>query len=83
MESHELVSMTLEYRKECKWDNVLDSLTSVLREGTDGWADSGEVECQHLLRLKDGADIMKGRTKWRPKRAYGYGSLDQLPAESA
>ncbi|KAK1398856.1 Acyl-[acyl-carrier-protein] hydrolase [Heracleum sosnowskyi] len=77
VESHELASMTLEYRKECKWDNVLDSLTCVLREGTDGWASYGEVECQHLLRLKDGAQIMKGRTKWRPKRA------PQLPAESA
>ncbi|WOH01575.1 hypothetical protein DCAR_0520959 [Daucus carota subsp. sativus] len=70
MKSHELESMTLEYKKECKWDNVLDSLTSVLQEGMDGFASCGEVECQHLLRLKDGADIMKGRTKWRPKRAY-------------
>lgn len=83
VESHELASMTLEYKKECKWDNVLDSLTSVSRDGTDGLANFGQVECQHLLRLKDGADIMKGRTKWRPKRAQGYGSLAQLPAESA
>ncbi|XP_074365236.1 palmitoyl-acyl carrier protein thioesterase, chloroplastic-like [Apium graveolens] len=86
VESHELASMTLEYKKECKWDNVLDSLLtcSILRQGTDGWADYGEVECQHLLRLKDGADIIKGRTMWRPKpTAYGYGSSGQLPAETA
>lgn len=80
MESHELASMTLEYRRECMRDSVLDSLTTVLGKGIGDLANFGQVECQHLLRLKDGADIVKGRTEWRPKRSYGIGSLGQLPA---
>lgn len=82
VESHELASMTLEYRRECMRDSVLDSLTSVLGSGLGDLATFGQVECQHLLRLKDGAEIVKGRTEWRPKRSYGIGSFDQLPAES-
>lgn len=82
VESHELASMTLEYRRECMRDSVLDSLTSVLGKGLEDLATFGQVECQHLLRLKDGAEIVKGRTEWRPKRAYGIGSFGQLPAES-
>lgn len=83
VESHELASMTLEYRRECTRDSVLDSLTSVIGNGLGDLATFGQVECQHLLRLKDGAEIVKGRTEWRPKRSYGVKSFDQLPAESA
>lgn len=82
MESHELASMTLEYRKECNRDSVLDSLTSILNKGQGDLADHGHVECQHSLRLNDGAEIMKGRTEWRPKRGHGV-SFDQFPSESA
>ncbi|KAK1394309.1 Acyl-[acyl-carrier-protein] hydrolase [Heracleum sosnowskyi] len=82
VESHELASMTLEYRRECMGDSVLDSLTSVIGNGLGDLATFGQVECQHLIRLKDGAEIVKGRTEWRPKRAYGIGSFGQLPEES-
>ncbi|KAL8149261.1 hypothetical protein AgCh_006314 [Apium graveolens] len=82
VESHELASLTLEYRRECMRDSVLDSVTSVIGNGLGDLATFGQVECQHLLRLKDGAEIVKGRTEWRPKRAYGIGSFGQLPAES-
>ncbi|WOG92605.1 hypothetical protein DCAR_0311878 [Daucus carota subsp. sativus] len=82
VESHELASMTLEYRRECTRDSVLDSLTSVIGNGLGDLATFGQVECQHLLRLKDGAEIVKGRTEWRPKRSYRIGSFGQLPAES-
>lgn len=75
--------MTLEYRKECNRDSVLDSLTSVLGNEPNDLEDSGQVECQHSLRLKDGAEIMKGRTEWRPKRPQGHRSFGQFPAESA
>lgn len=64
-------------------DSVLDSLTSVLGEGIGDLASFGKVECQHLLRLENGAEIVKARTEWRPKRANGTWTLGQLPAESA
>ncbi|EPS63635.1 hypothetical protein M569_11148, partial [Genlisea aurea] len=60
MENHELAELTLEYRRECMKDSVVQSLTSVVR-GDD------QVECRHLLRLEQGGDIVKGRTGWRPK----------------
>lgn len=83
VENHELASMTLEYRRECMRDSVLDSLTSVLGNEIGDLANYGKVECQHLLRLHDGAEIVKGRTEWRPKRARRIGNFGQLPAESA
>ncbi|PKA63436.1 Palmitoyl-acyl carrier protein thioesterase, chloroplastic [Apostasia shenzhenica] len=67
MESHELAGMTLEYRRECGRDSVLQSLTSVssdCAESSDGFAG---IECEHLLQLECGDEIVRGRTKWRPK----------------
>ncbi|KAG5559406.1 hypothetical protein RHGRI_009068 [Rhododendron griersonianum] len=83
VESHELCGMTLEYRRECGRDSVLQSLTAASGGGVTGLADSGYMECRHLLRLEGGAEIVKGRTEWRPKHAGSLGSLSQLPAESA
>ncbi|KAJ6810554.1 palmitoyl-acyl carrier protein thioesterase, chloroplastic-like [Iris pallida] len=67
LESHELASMTLEYRRECGRDSVLQSLTSVSNDCTDGSAEL-PIECQHLLRLEGGPEIVKGQTEWRPKK---------------
>lgn len=80
MESHELCSMTLEYRRECGRDSVLQSLTAVSGEGYLG--NMGEIECQHLLQLEEGSEIVRGRTQWRPKNAKSFGKMDQVPAPS-
>ncbi|OMO57990.1 Acyl-ACP thioesterase [Corchorus olitorius] len=83
LESHELSSMTLEYRRECGRDSVLQSLTAVSDSGVGDLVNLGEVECQHLLRLEEGAEIVRGRTEWRPKHAKSFGDVGQIPAESA
>ncbi|KAE9466205.1 hypothetical protein C3L33_01886, partial [Rhododendron williamsianum] len=83
LESHELSGITLEYRRECRRGSVVQSLTAVSGGSVGGLVDSGHVECQHLLRLEDGGDIVKARTEWRPKFANSFGSLVQLPAASA
>lgn len=85
LESHELFSMTLEYRKECGKDSVLKSLTSVSGDATGGgsFLDTSEVECEHMLRLESGSEIVRGRTEWRPKHANNIGNMGQIPAESA
>ncbi|KAK4391661.1 Palmitoyl-acyl carrier protein thioesterase, chloroplastic [Sesamum angolense] len=83
LETHELAGMTLEYRRECMRDSVLQSLTAVVDKGVGDLANSGFVECQHLLRLEGGGEIVKGRTQWRPKYADRIGSWGELPAESA
>lgn len=67
LETHELAGMTLEYRRECMKDSVLQSLSTVLENCAPDSTNPGLIECQHLLRLESGGDIVKGRTKWRPK----------------
>ncbi|XP_016471612.1 palmitoyl-acyl carrier protein thioesterase, chloroplastic isoform X1 [Nicotiana tabacum] len=69
LEGYELVRMTLEYRRECRRDSVLQSLTSVLQNAVGNLANSSNVECQHLLRLESGEDVVKGWTEWRPRFA--------------
>ncbi|XP_020269658.1 palmitoyl-acyl carrier protein thioesterase, chloroplastic-like isoform X2 [Asparagus officinalis] len=66
LESHELASMSLEYRRECGRDDVLNSLTSVSTNCKNGTPET-KVECDHLLRLQCGAEIVRGHTEWRPK----------------
>ncbi|KAK9947654.1 hypothetical protein M0R45_003268 [Rubus argutus] len=83
LESHELSSMTLEYRRECGRDSVLQSLTAVSGDEIGLLASNGNVECQHLLRLEGGSEIVRGRTQWRPKNANNLSMLGGLPAESA
>lgn len=75
--------MTLEYRRECSKDNVLQSLARISGAHVGGLQDSGHVECQHVLRLEEGgAEVLRARTKWRPKHAKGFGSLSQVWPES-
>ncbi|KAF8400738.1 hypothetical protein HHK36_014038 [Tetracentron sinense] len=74
LESHELFGMTLEYRRECGKDSVLQSLSTVSGDVTGDPLDACRVECQHLLRLEAGSEIVRGRTEWRPKYANNIGS---------
>ncbi|KAJ8755836.1 hypothetical protein K2173_024381 [Erythroxylum novogranatense] len=64
MEHHELSAMTLEYRKECDGESVLQSMSRVARNDTIA---KDMVELDHLLHLEKGSVIMKGRTLWRLK----------------
>ena len=73
--------MTLEYRRECGRDSVLQSLTAVSTEYTDGSPET-EVECDHLLRLECGAEIVRAHTQWRPKSAQGLDNVGPMPAAS-
>ncbi|XP_050206464.1 oleoyl-acyl carrier protein thioesterase 1, chloroplastic-like [Mercurialis annua] len=83
IDTHELQTITLDYRRECQQDDVVDSLTSVEpsedskgfteHQGTNGSATRAAhaEDCRnfsHLLRLsKDGLEINRGRTEWRKK----------------
>ncbi|XP_068338560.1 palmitoyl-acyl carrier protein thioesterase, chloroplastic-like [Pyrus communis] len=83
LESHELSSLTLEYRRECGRDSVLQSLTAVSGADIGNLGSNGGVECQHMLRLEEGAEIVRGRTEWKPKYANNLGIVGHLPGESA
>ncbi|KAJ4958029.1 hypothetical protein NE237_025140 [Protea cynaroides] len=60
LENHELSAFTVEYRKECAMDDVVQSLTSFCHETID--------QCFHLLRSEGGFVVARGRTNWRPKQ---------------
>ncbi|KAJ3691939.1 hypothetical protein LUZ60_012289 [Juncus effusus] len=64
LEKHELAEMTLEYRRECNKDSVVQSLTTVY---TDGPQDSEFIHCDHKLSLESGPTIVMAHTTWRPK----------------
>ncbi|KAL6654298.1 hypothetical protein ACP70R_007763 [Stipagrostis hirtigluma subsp. patula] len=74
LEKHELASMTLDYRKECDRDSVLQSLTTVVGDcTTDVKQEAAAIQCDHLLQLESGADIVKSHTEWRPKQGVRSG----------
>ncbi|GAA0143978.1 esterase [Lithospermum erythrorhizon] len=73
LQDYSLTSMTLEYRRECRLSNVLDSLTSIkpkmdgesMNHSTTGMEG---LECTHLLRMQaDNAEIIRARSIWKSK----------------
>ncbi|PWA57469.1 oleoyl-acyl carrier protein thioesterase [Artemisia annua] len=80
IDTHELQSITLDYRRECQHDDVVDSLTSseslvTKLEGSNGSASSPKEENDmsqflHILRSSgDGLELNRARTEWRKKPA--------------
>ncbi|KAK3043221.1 hypothetical protein RJ639_002464 [Escallonia herrerae] len=66
LEKYNLTSMTLEYRRECRQSNMLDSLTSMKNS-----VKHEDLECTHLLRMQaDKAEIVRARSVWQAKRSY-------------
>ncbi|KAG7543241.1 HotDog domain superfamily [Arabidopsis thaliana x Arabidopsis arenosa] len=81
IDTHELKVITLDYRRECQQDDIVDSLTTsetpneVVSKltGTNGSTTSSKQEHNesqflHILRLSEnGQEINRGRTQWRKK----------------
>ncbi|KAL9239375.1 hypothetical protein vseg_013706 [Gypsophila vaccaria] len=77
LQDYDMTSMTLEYRRECRQANVLESLTSLqtcrkssncLETNDVHHRGSDDIESIHLLRMQDDrAEIVRARTKWQPK----------------
>ena len=65
--------MTLEYRRECRRSNLLESLTTsseTLAEDSNSYNNRRpDLEFTHLLQmLADKAEIVRARTKWHSKQ---------------
>ncbi|KAJ4897559.1 hypothetical protein Rs2_24353 [Raphanus sativus] len=69
VDTHELQVITLDYRRECQQDDVVDSLTtSKSGPATSGTQSHNDSQFLHLLRLSgDGQEINRGTTMWRKK----------------
>ncbi|XP_057514486.1 palmitoyl-acyl carrier protein thioesterase, chloroplastic-like [Actinidia eriantha] len=76
LEDYNLTSMTLEYRRECRQSNVLESLTTMspkMSEDSNSWTDKTrqELESTHLLRMQaDKAEIVRARSVWQSKHKH-------------
>ncbi|KAK9931107.1 hypothetical protein M0R45_018402 [Rubus argutus] len=65
LKNHQVSSIVLEFRKECRMDDMLQSLSSAAR--TLGQSTGNEeIEFDHLLRLEDGSAILRGKSVWKP-----------------
>ncbi|CAO2818175.1 unnamed protein product [Amaranthus hypochondriacus] len=63
LQDYDMTSMTLEYRRECRQSNILESLTSM-----ENTPNCSNIENTHLLRMQDNKqEIVRARTKWLPK----------------
>ncbi|KAL9368615.1 hypothetical protein Peur_039814 [Populus x canadensis] len=68
MERYYLNAMTLEYKKECDMDSVLQSLSKMVGGGnSDSFNANKVIEYDHMLRLENGREILRGRTVWKLK----------------
>lgn len=71
LEEYHLTSITLEYRRECRQSQLLESLTSMMpRDIEQDYANSCEADLgsTHLIRLQeDKAEIVRARAEWRCK----------------
>lgn len=78
--NYALTSMTLEYRRECRQSNLLESLTSStaasLTEDSNNYINRRpDLEYTHLLRmLADKAEIVRARTEWHAKQRHVWRS---------
>ncbi|OAY82927.1 palmitoyl-acyl carrier protein thioesterase, chloroplastic-like isoform X2 [Ananas comosus] len=83
LEKHELASITLDYKRECRRDSTLESITTVHSDSADGESAETSIQCEHLLQLDSGPAIVKARTMWRPKKAHIEEDIGITSAEGA
>ncbi|PON95736.1 Acyl-ACP thioesterase [Trema orientale] len=74
LEDYDLTSMTLEYRRECRQSNLLESLTSPTLSPDEGFNNSlngkPDMKYTHMLRMQaDKAEIVRARTEWHSKQS--------------
>ncbi|KAF5730966.1 Palmitoyl-acyl carrier protein thioesterase isoform 1 [Tripterygium wilfordii] len=77
LEDYSLTSMTLEYRRECRQSNLLESLTSPAFDQEDRSKSPNhrkpELEYTHLLRMQaDKVEIVRARSEWQAKEKHNY-----------
>lgn len=69
LKTHKLSSITLEYRKECYENDVLQSLTREIRRISDHHTRKGTTEFKHSLFLQSGeSEIVRGGTIWKTRQ---------------
>ncbi|KAI3975930.1 hypothetical protein MKX01_016613 [Papaver californicum] len=76
LEDYNLTSMTLEFRRECRQSNLLESLTHMeVIEAVEITNKESKTKADfrstHLIRMQeDKAEIVRARAEWRSKRKH-------------
>ncbi|RVX17773.1 Palmitoyl-acyl carrier protein thioesterase, chloroplastic [Vitis vinifera] len=72
LEHYNLTSMTLEYRRECRQSDLLESLTSMKAKVSEESSNkSRDLLSTHLLRMDDDkAEIIRARSEWQSKQQH-------------
>ncbi|XP_057767519.1 palmitoyl-acyl carrier protein thioesterase, chloroplastic-like [Salvia miltiorrhiza] len=76
LEDYKMKNITLEYRRECRQSNVLESLTSMKpitedEEEEESSSFTQDLECTSLLRMEGShADIVRARSLWHFKKHH-------------
>ncbi|KAK7350713.1 hypothetical protein VNO77_09612 [Canavalia gladiata] len=74
LQDYNMTSMTLEFRRECRQSNLLESMTCptarVIGESNNNSKNRNpDLQYTHLLRLQDNkADVVRARTEWHSKQ---------------
>ncbi|XP_004235327.2 palmitoyl-acyl carrier protein thioesterase, chloroplastic-like [Solanum lycopersicum] len=69
LEDSHLMSLTLEYRRECQLSNVLQSMTTMREIATSDGDENSGMECTHLIRMEaDQGEVVRARSIWQPKQ---------------
>ncbi|CAN4089347.1 unnamed protein product [Withania somnifera] len=69
LEDCNLMSLTLEYRRECQLSNMLQSMTTLREITTSASDEKNGMECTHLIRMEaDCAEVVRARSLWQPKQ---------------
>ncbi|XP_020694462.2 dodecanoyl-[acyl-carrier-protein] hydrolase, chloroplastic-like [Dendrobium catenatum] len=66
LETHQMSSMVLEFKKECRMGDVLQSLAAVSSVSSNSSSEF-KIVCRHLLQLKSGPALVEGLTTWVQK----------------
>lgn len=69
LEDYNLTSMTLEFRRECRQSNLLESLTHMeiieAEETNNEIKTKADFRSTHLIRMQaDKAEIVRARAEW-------------------
>ncbi|CAL0319833.1 unnamed protein product [Lupinus luteus] len=73
LEDFNMTSMTLEFRRECRQSNLLESITTptarVIGESNNSINRKPDLQYTHMLRLQDNkSDVVRARTEWHFKQ---------------
>ncbi|KAF4361583.1 hypothetical protein F8388_007599 [Cannabis sativa] len=81
LEEYYLTSMTLEYRRECRQSNLLESMTSPTSKVDEDSKSNcikrmADMKYTHMLRMQDDkAEIVRARTQWHYKESHDHLSI--------